>query len=523
MKKKEHRDRRFRKGDRSGRSTNRFGCRPPRSERNDDILRIQIQAALFLLALFFFPTPGISGAGDLTFADYAGASVRTLEQSWYEGGEWHLCQLPQCRRTNSDWGAAALTYTMFLRWDATHDAGLQPYFTGLLKTFVRYGTPCRDASCKRWSDIPAWDAVAALRVYEAGGDDITALAVAQAAFDAVDGSPAYAAGACPSILYQQPFGRENKLKTLETDSNLIKAALLLYRFTGSEEYLQKAIARYADVRHYFLDPKIPLYSVYVFDDGQTCAQLPHRFFASVNGNMIDAGLRLYDATGETDYLKDAVETAQAVDTHLVDERGIFVDQQAENDIAEPLIEAMFELATQERQPFARQWILRNAEAAVSARTPDGNFGRFFDGPPPAGTVTAWQTNGGLALMIAAAALEPEGVPATDAWRGARFVARDVEVLPTAITFEGTSIALIGTIGDRCCESGHARVFVDGAETFDRSGIWQNKSSSDRRLNESVLFAWRWPRTGTHVVELQPGTPNAKEGGSYLHLQGYVVK
>jgi hypothetical protein len=449
--------------------------------------------------------------------------VRTLEQSWYDAGKWHLCQLPECRRTNSDWGAGALTYTLFLRWQTTHEADLEPYFAGLLKTFVRYDRLCSDASCTQWSDIPAWDAVAALRDYEAGGEDVDALTVAQSAFDAVDLSPAYARGACPSILYQQPFGRENKLKTLETDSNLIKAALLLYRFTGNGEYLEKAIGRYADVRRYFLDPQIPLYSVYVFDDGQTCAQLPHRFFASVNGNMIDAGLRLYDATDEKSYLQDAVQTAQAVDAHLSDERGIFVDQQAENDIAEPLIEAMFELATQEGQPFARDWILRNAEAAVSARTPDGNFGRFFDGPPPAGTVTAWQTNGGFALMIAAAALEPKAVPATDTWRGAKFVAREVGLLPAAITFEGTSIALIGAIGDRCCELGHARVFVDGAETFDRRGIWQNKSSSSRRLKESVLFAWRWPRAGTHVVELQPAAPNAKEGGSYLHLSGYVVK
>lgn len=482
-----------------------------------------VTALLALSMLLISPSRGVVDAADLTFADYGTAAVATLEQSWYDKGRWRVCLLTGCRRQNSDWGADALTYDLFLRWETTHEAGLQPYFTGLGETFVHYRSPCVDAACLRWSDVPAWDAVAALRDYEAGGNGSAALAVAQAAYDAVTRSPVYALGACPSILYQQPFGGANKLKTLETDSNVIKAALLLYRFTGERAYLAEALARYGRVRRYFLDPSVPLYTVYVFDDGETCRQLPHRFFASVNGNMIDAGMRLYDATGDKKKLQEAIATAAAVDEYLSDRRRIFVDQQAENDVVEPLIEAMLELASREQQPFARDWVLRNAEAAVSARTADGSFGRFFDGPPPAGPVTAWQTNGGFALMIAAAALAPDRAPAAGAWAGATFVARDVSQLPATIAFDGSSIALLGTIGERCCEFGHARVFVDGVETFDRSGIWQNKSSSDRRLHHSILFAWRWAHAGKHVVELLPGIPNAKEGDAYLHLEGYVYK
>jgi hypothetical protein len=182
---------------------------------------------------------------------------------------------------------------------------------------------------------------------------------------------------------------------------------------------------------------------------------------------------------------------------------------------------MFVLA-KSGQPFARRWILRNAAAALSARKPDGTFGRFFDGPPPLAMTTAWQTNGGLAIELAAAALAPKQRVATaNRWAGARYVAHDVSTLPASITVTGSAIALIGTLGERCCEPGHARVLVDGRETVDGTGIWQNKSSSGRSLPRSVLFAWRWPRRGNHTIRLEPGEPNAKEGSAFLHLAGYV--
>ena len=88
--------------------------------------------------------------------------------------------------------------------------------------------------------------------------------------------------ACPSIRYQQAFGAGGGLKTLETDSNAIKAALLLWKATGTPSYLDDAVAVYSAVRRYFLDPKLSLYTVYVYDDGVSCAQLPARFFASAS-------------------------------------------------------------------------------------------------------------------------------------------------------------------------------------------------------------------------------------------------
>jgi hypothetical protein len=165
--------------------------------------------------------------------------------------------------------------------------------------------------------------------------------------------------------------------------------------------------------------------------------------------------------------------------------------------------------------------LRNAAALVPDKETNGSYGRFWGGPAPDTTVTAWQTNGGFALAFAAAALAPTGVPAiVDIWKSSRWVDDDVRDLPATLSFTGSAIALVGTIGQECCESGHASVFVDGVETFDQTGIWQNKSSSGAVIANSVLFTWRWPESGSHTLRFEPGATNAKEGGSFLHLSGY---
>ena len=390
------------------------------------------------------------------------------------------------------------------------DASIPPVLAALAASAPTYGSPCGLPDCGSWSDNPLWDSIAASRAYGVTHDP-AALAKAEAAFAFVERSKAFALGACPDISYQQPAGRDNRLKTLETDANGIKAAILLYRATGDASYLTVATTRYAAVRNRFLDPAVPLYTVYVFDDGSTCAQVPHRFFASVNGDMIWNGLELSRITGEKSYLDQALATAQAVATSLSDPAGVFADLQAENDIVEPLVEAMYALATEAGAGFARTWILTNAAAALSARTSDGSFGRFFDGPPPGAIVTAWQTNGGLALEVAAAALDP-GRTVSDggSWSSARRVSRSVG--PSGrIAFRGSGIALLGTLGESCCEPGHARVFVDGRETFDGTGIWQNKSSSGERIPGAILFAWRWPRPGLHTISFAPGVAE-REGG-----------
>ena len=210
-----------------------------------------------------------------------------------------------------------------------------------------------------------------------------------------------------------------------------------------------------------------------------------------------------------------MRTAAAI-AQLNDARGVFTDLQAENDTAVPLVLAMLHAARTD--PRARRWLLRNAAAAAHARDRDGDPGRFFDGPPPSGLVTAWQAGGGLALAIAAGAIAPrDRVEDGDGWARARPLPLRATALPATIAFAGSGIALFGTLGERCCEAGRAALLIDGREPADVTGIWQNKSSLARPIPDTLLFAWRWPARGRHTVRLFADVPNAKEGGAFLHL------
>lgn len=250
-----------------------------------------------------------------TFADAGRAATATLLNVYYGGGgRWRICNAVGCATADSDWGVDSLTYALTLRYRATHDPRLAHVLDSLAAAAPQYPAPCRTPDgCGSWSDVPEWDAIALADEYEATHDE-AALAKAEAAYAFVEGSGAYALGACPRIRFQQPGGGSNRLKTLETEANAVKAALLLYRATHNPAYLAAARSHYSAVRAYFLDPRLPLYTAYVFDDGTTCRQLPHRFFHIRR------------------YLADATATARAVSSELSDPRGIFADLQAENDM-----------------------------------------------------------------------------------------------------------------------------------------------------------------------------------------------
>jgi Glycosyl hydrolase family 76 len=463
--------------------------------------------------------PASTGGGP-TYAALGGRALRTLEREYYDGaGKWNLCVPLRCSRSNRDWGADSLTFVLFLHWALTGDPGVARIMNALTAT--------APSTHSGGSDVPLWDSIAAAREYQVTGNPAALrLAVSDFGYVAGNASRFFALGACPGILYQHRHGGGNKLKTLETGSNYIKAALLLYEITHRRSYLAQAEDQYQAVRRYFLSATVPLYTVYVFDNKSTCQQVPAQYFASVNGTMIWDGYTLAQVTGDRGYLSEAIATARAVAAHLGDATGVYADLQAENDVAEPLIEAMYDLAAFAHQGFARRWLLAAASASaasVAART--GAYQRFFDGPPSRAPVTAWQVNGGLALAQVAAALDPGGRPAGRGfWAGAPFVADNLTMTssPVRFTFTGRAVAIIGTIGDQCCEAGHAQLLIDGAQTFDQTGIWQNKSSSGIPIPGSMLFAWRWPGPGRHTIEITPAVQNAKQGGSYFHMIGYYV-
>ena len=462
--------------------------------------------------------PGAGRSGP-TFAALAGRSARLLEQTFYTGhGLWRMCDPAICNAKNRDWGADSLTNLLYFRWLVTRDRSVLPILRTLAGTAPMWA-PGEPAS----SDSVMWDAVADARMYQATGSPV-ALAKAKAALAWLGTVRGLATGACPFVDYQWPYGHRGPLKTIETASNYIKAALLMYRITSTRSYLSSAVAQYARVRRYYLEPS-GLYTAYLIDTGTSCQTLPGQYFASVNGNMIWAGQRLASITGNRIYLREAVTTARAVQAKLSDSAGVFADLQADNDIVGPLVEAMYALAPSDHGRFAARWLLANASAAGGDVNSLGEYGRFFDGPPPAVLATAWQTNGGIALMQAAAGLAPSGRPAnTQFWARAAFVpdSRTLTGASLRIAFTGRAIAIMGDVGAQCCSSGHAEVLVDGVPTANQAGIWQNMSSPARRQPDQVLFAWRWPLSGHHVITILPGQYDPEEGGSFFAMTGYLL-
>ncbi len=472
--------------------------------------------ALLCVSLLGIGSFGYAGAApSMPFSQAGTQAVQSLLADYYAGaGEWRECDAPGCRTANSDWGTDAATDALYLRWSDTRDPRLRSIMAELIPTSRRFPAPCTSRPCGYWSDTPAWDAVTLMRVFEVTGDP-RALTRARAAYRFVRESAVFFAGACPSIPYQKAAPSQSHVKTLETLANEVKAALLLYRATGASAYLDQARSGYASAREYFLSDSSALYTIHVSDDGAACRTTPQRYFASVNGLMIWNGTELARDLHDPEYLDDALATAHAVDRQLSDPAGIFADTGGENDVVEPLVEAMERLAQDDGSAFAREWIVRNAQAALGARGADGNFARFFDGPSQR-TASIWESNGGFAVEIAAAALEPNtDAPTSRSWSGARVDVAPIRSLPVTMSVSGSALALVGEMGADC-EAHHIHVFVDGSEINDHAGLWQNPTMPE---DHPVFFAWRWSTPGVHTITLRSDGANA---GS-IALTPYVLR
>lgn len=443
---------------------------------------------------------------------------------WYAGGS-RFRECSDCTTlVASDWGADSLIDVLYERWLLTRDLSVK-------KTFKRIVAGEPGNTLGGFSDVPMWDAVAAIRAYDVTRDP-RALREAEREYHALATSPDFALDPCPAIDAQIRRGGGGGIRTLETDANRILAAVsIAQRSSDAGErarLLAEAKRLYGAVRTVFLDSKLPLYSVYAFPVHGRCVQDPPRqFFASVNGRMIEAGLALSVATHERQYADEARASGNAVSL-LADARGIFVDQQAQNDVVAPLVLAMLALSAH-GDVNAATWVVRNALAAASARDARGSYARFFDGPPPPrnGNVSIFETNGGFALMVAAGALAPSRRVSRDAWSRARVDTVSLTSAPARYRFTGSGIAFIGalprkgssecrrmTVGD--CEGGRVGVRLDGRHIVDRVGIWQGKAQVGSAA--TVLFAWRWPRRASHVIDFDPVRFNAKQGGTGMAIR-----
>lgn len=462
--------------------------------------------AFFCAGLLACGASGYGRASDAgVYAEAGEQATHALIADYYDGaGRWRECDLASCTVANSDWGTDAATDALYLRWATTNDPGVQSILKSLIATSLAYPAPCEKRSCSYWSDTAAWDAVALARIYEATGD-AQALSRAEDAYRFVTGSRAYLAGACSTVPYQEAIASGSDIKTLETLANETKSALLLYRATGDASYLRDARAQYGDARAYFLDEATQLYVVHVHDNGRSCEAEHARYLASVNGLMIWNGVELQHVTHKPGYLDDAVATADAIGEAFSDGDGIFADTGGDNDVVEPLIEGMYALA-KDGDTESRDWILRNASVALGARGTDGSFARFFNGPPQA-VPSIWESNGGFALEIAAAALNPSGaVSGIPSWREATIDVGSVRALPAAFTVEGSAFALAGTMNAACMKH-HLLVSIDGVPISNRAGLWQNHALNERA---HVVFAWQWRTVGSHTITIDSDGDSADQ-------------
>jgi hypothetical protein len=460
------------------------------------------------------------GPAGRTYGDGGRASTSAIQDLWFAGdGSWKQCLAATCPTANTGLGADVLTYNSYFGWKPQHESSYLPLLDKVAAAIPQFATPCASTSCHLRSDVPMWDAVALLRAYDGNETSSPGMDKAKAALNAFDRSSAYFGGACPEIAYLEPFGGKSKIKALAAESAYAKAAMLIFHFNNDKSYVDRAERRYLAARKYYFDPKAGLYTAYVIDDGKHCTQVPRRFLAGVNGNMIYTAYLLGTTRGQI-YRDQALAEAKTAATKLNDARGIFAGLQDENDTADPLAEVMYAIAYYWAQDFARDWMLRNATAAEGARTASGSIGRFLDGPPPEDGVSSVQTSGGFAITLGAQALQPVDVPSPEpGWKTARFVPLNVAKVPAVIKFTGSGIALRGTLGDPCCPNG-ARVFIDGVETFDHTGIQQSISPAGLFPN-AVLFAWQWPTSGPHEIRLEANSPS--DADHAIRLSGYEVK
>jgi hypothetical protein len=120
--------------------------------------------------------------------------------------------------------------------------------------------------------------------------------------------------ACPGGI---PFSNsiENTDRNTITDAPAAELAVQLYRLTGNVAYLQFAEEAYEWVRRCLLQPS-GLYADHIRQHGV----IDETLWSYNQGTMIGAGTLLYQATGNSAFLFQARETAQAARAYFTPER-----------------------------------------------------------------------------------------------------------------------------------------------------------------------------------------------------------
>ena len=108
------------------------------------------------------------------------------------------------------------------------------------------------------------------------------------------------------------FWCEQQKEGKHTCSNAPSAVLgvKLYRLTKDSKYLEKAKETYAWTKKNLCDPNDHLY----WDNINLKGNIAKEKYAYNSGQMIQAGVLLYEETGDEQYLRDAQQTAAGTDT-----------------------------------------------------------------------------------------------------------------------------------------------------------------------------------------------------------------
>ena len=111
------------------------------------------------------------------------------------------------------------------------------------------------------------------------------------------------------------FWCEQQKEAKHTCSNAPSTVLgvKLYRLTKDAKYLEKAKETYAWTKKHLCDPTDHLY----WDNINLKGKVSKEKYAYNSGQMIQAGVLLYQATGDEQYLKDAQQTAKGSYEHFL--------------------------------------------------------------------------------------------------------------------------------------------------------------------------------------------------------------
>jgi hypothetical protein len=198
--------------------------------------------------------------------------------------------------------------------DSDNSGAPEGIYTSRLAAFDGTVAPPTGPGGPKYYDDNDWVGIELARLYKVNHDP-SALGNAEAimAFemDGWQGSPELG---CPGGL---PFSNaaENTDRNTVTTAPAAELAVQLYRITANVQYLQFAEMAYNWVRACLLQPS-QLYADHVNRSGVVEPTL----WSYNQGTMIGAGTLLYQATGNSGYLYQARQTAQAARAYFTPER-----------------------------------------------------------------------------------------------------------------------------------------------------------------------------------------------------------